>query len=412
MILVELRAKIKAHNSKLTLFVLVFMVIFIGGLPSILADIYVPALPSITHQLHSTASIIKLSITTFMLGCVISSLVGGPMADSIGTRKPLIIGMGIAVIGSFFIAHADSSNTFLLGRFIQGMGIGVLGGITRGLVQTAFKGKTRLAVMGYAALGIGLAPSIAPSLGGAYLQNHDWHALFNMLAFSCGIVAIITWLALPETKTEAQRQQCAGLTVMQKYWRLLCCRHYLISVLISACAFAGIYDFYTISPYLLQNSFHLSHMQYLTYTLAATACMVIGRFCNVVLLRYVPSSTLVRLCTKVFLVSGVLAVTTAFISSSSAALLVAPYCLFFIASSILFSNCSVVAFFNNKDIAGTAGCFFNVIRMIATLIVSFIVSVAPQNHGHAMGLIFLTLAAVSTMAMSMLPKDKQYSLIK
>src|SRR6185312_12823563 len=108
------------NSNNLLFFVLILAVC----LTQFAADIYAPSLPAIAVSLHTPIHLAQWSMAIYMLGVALSQIIYGPLSDGIGRKKPMVIGLGIMLIGSFICLFAPTIELLITGRFIQGCGAG------------------------------------------------------------------------------------------------------------------------------------------------------------------------------------------------------------------------------------------------------------------------------------------------
>jgi MFS transporter, DHA1 family, multidrug resistance protein len=141
-----------------------------SAVPPFATDMYTPAFPRVTADLASSASLVGLTLTTFFLGMALGQLLGGPLSDQRGRRMPIIAGGLICTLGAVGCALAPSIGFLVVSRVVQGFGGGLAAVVARAVVDVA-KGDRLAKVMSIMmALG-GLAPMIAPVLGGLVLTS-------------------------------------------------------------------------------------------------------------------------------------------------------------------------------------------------------------------------------------------------
>jgi MFS transporter, DHA1 family, multidrug resistance protein len=140
-----------------------------SAVPPFATDMYTPAFPRVTSELATSASLVGLTLTTFFLGMALGQLLGGPLSDQRGRRKPMIVGGLICTLGAVGCALAPSIGLLIVFRVVQGFGGGFAAVVARAVVVDVAKGDVLAKVMSIMmALG-GLAPMVAPVLGGAVL---------------------------------------------------------------------------------------------------------------------------------------------------------------------------------------------------------------------------------------------------
>ena len=150
-----------------------------SAVPPFATDTYTPAFPHVTADLGTTASAVGLTLTLFFLGFGGGQLVGGPLSDRYGRRMPMIVGGIVCTLGGIGCALAPSIEVLVAMRLVQGVGGGIAATVARAVVIDVARGEQLARVMSLLmALG-GLAPAIAPVIGGLVLTfGGTWHLIF------------------------------------------------------------------------------------------------------------------------------------------------------------------------------------------------------------------------------------------
>ena len=150
-----------------------------SAVPPFATDMYTPAFPQVTADLATSASLVGLTLTTFFLGMALGQLLGGPLSDQRGRRMPMIVGGLICTLGAVGCALAPSIWFLIVFRVVQGFGGGLAAVVARAVVVDVAKGDLLAKVMSIMmALG-GLAPMVAPVVGGAVLTlGGTWRTVF------------------------------------------------------------------------------------------------------------------------------------------------------------------------------------------------------------------------------------------
>ena len=112
-----------------------FFILFFLALPQFAIDLYLPSLPSMVHVLHSNISTVQLTVSLYMVGIAASTLFYGPISDSVGRKPVIIFASVIAVLGSLLCALSQTIDVLLIGRFIQGLGMGFGAGLSRAVLR-------------------------------------------------------------------------------------------------------------------------------------------------------------------------------------------------------------------------------------------------------------------------------------
>jgi DHA1 family bicyclomycin/chloramphenicol resistance-like MFS transporter len=172
------------------------------GLLSMIApfatDMYLPAFPELASDLAVTPSIVQLTLTVFLVGLAFGQLIFGPLSDRLGRKPPLIAGALVCTVASAAAALAPTAELLLGARFVQGLSgaAGVV--IARAVVSDVFHGPRAAGVYSLLGVIVGIAPVVAPLVGGLLAQPLGWRGLLWVLAALTGAM-LVAAIALPET---------------------------------------------------------------------------------------------------------------------------------------------------------------------------------------------------------------------
>ncbi|QTS83866.1 multidrug effflux MFS transporter [Coxiella endosymbiont of Amblyomma nuttalli] len=181
---------------------LAFIILLMAPLSGVGIDIYTPSLPVITHYFAVKASLIKLTLSVYLLGLGFGQFIFGILSDSFGRRRLLLSGMIIYILVSASIAISFNISMLLTLRFLQGLITGVPAVIYRSIMMDCFKGSSLKQITGNASIIWALGPIIAPLIG-SYLQHYfNWQANFYFLCIYGFILLLLVYFFLPETILE------------------------------------------------------------------------------------------------------------------------------------------------------------------------------------------------------------------
>ena len=193
----------------------VVVIASIMALNPLAMDMMLPALPDIATAFHITeANRPQEVLSTFLIGFGIGQFVMGPLSDRFGRRAVLIDGMALYCIASIIAVTAQSFETLLLARALQGFGTSATRVIATSIVRDCYAGRRMASVMSLAMMVFIAVPVIAPSLGQAVLLFGQWRGIFLVLLLY-GFVALV-WNAMrmPETLPESERRSLAVRDVL------------------------------------------------------------------------------------------------------------------------------------------------------------------------------------------------------
>ncbi|GII89659.1 Bcr/CflA family drug resistance efflux transporter [Sphaerisporangium siamense] len=169
-------------------------------------DLYLPAMPDLARMLGTSDSLAQLTISACLVGLAVGQLVAGPLSDRVGRRWPLLIGVILFTLTSVLCALATSIWVLLVLRLLQGLcgAAGVV--IARAIVRDMFEGHRTAKAFSHLMLITGVAPIVAPLLGGQILRFTDWRGLFVGLGAISLLILLGCVLVLRETHPPHLRQ--------------------------------------------------------------------------------------------------------------------------------------------------------------------------------------------------------------
>lgn len=183
-------------NAKL----IIYLVSFAAFLGPFTQNIYVPILPEIQKDFHTTSFLINMSLSAFTVTLAVMQMVYGPLIDTKGRRRILLAGILIYIGASVGCAFSPSISWFLLFRVLQAAGIAAGSIVATTVISDLFEGKQRGRAMGVFQMLVSLGPVLGPVIGGWVGEHMGYWGVFMVLA----ITGVLTWLAntryLPETK--------------------------------------------------------------------------------------------------------------------------------------------------------------------------------------------------------------------
>ncbi|MEU1310866.1 multidrug effflux MFS transporter [Streptomyces cinnamoneus] len=233
----------------------------LGGLtalPPLSMDMYLPALPEVTDALHSPAATVQLTLTACLMGMALGQLVVGPMSDKWGRRRPLLAGMVLYVLATAVCAFAPSATLLIAFRLVQGLAgaAGIV--IARAVVRDLYDGVAMARFFSTLMLISGVAPVVAPLIGGQILRLTDWRGVFVVLTAVGVVLTAVVWKWLDETLPPADRH-AGGLGQALRTMRgLLADRVFTGYMLAGGFAFAALFAYIAASPFVVQDIYGAS----------------------------------------------------------------------------------------------------------------------------------------------------------
>lgn len=211
-------------------------------------DFYLPAFPAMAAAFGTDEKHVQMTLASYFLGLSLGQLAYGPVADRFGRRIPLLVGVTLFTLASLACAFAPSLDGLIAARFVQALGgcAGMV--ISRAVVSDKCDAVGSAKVFSQLMLVMGLAPILAPMLGGMLVNLHGWQSIFIALTAFSALSALAVALGLPESLPANQpRQPLSG--ALRQYGRLLADKVFLGHALTGGIAIAGMFAYIAGSPF-------------------------------------------------------------------------------------------------------------------------------------------------------------------
>jgi DHA1 family bicyclomycin/chloramphenicol resistance-like MFS transporter len=230
----------------------------LGGLTAmgpLAIDMYLPALPSIARDLGASPALVQASLAAYFIGIALGQAAYGPFSDWAGRKPALYLGLGVFTLSSIACAVTPRVELLIACRFLQALGGCSPLVVPRAIVRDHFDHQAAVRALSALILVMGLAPILAPLIGGQLLVRWGWRAIFWLLA-GYGVVSVaVVGLALPESLPVASRRAQPPAQVLATYRRLLGDRAYMGWVLSGGMIFAGLLAYISGSPFVFIELF-------------------------------------------------------------------------------------------------------------------------------------------------------------
>ncbi|CCQ13920.1 Multidrug resistance transporter, MFS superfamily [Rhodococcus sp. AW25M09] len=272
-------------------------------------DMYLPALPAIADDLNTPSSAVQLTLAGTLVGLALGQLVIGPLSDIVGRRLPLIVGTGVHILAS--AACIVAPNIAVLGglRVVQGLGAAAAAVVAMAIVRDLFSGRAAATVLSRLMLVMGVAPVLAPSLGGAVLLVGSWRLVFAALAIMGVALMTLAIVSLRETLPPERRRARGVMPVLRTYRSLLRDAEFVVLVLVAALAMASLFAYIAGSAFVLQEEFGLDEQQFALVFAAGAISLIGASQLNVILLgRFAPAQVVLSALICAVVAGGVMAV--------------------------------------------------------------------------------------------------------
>ncbi|OKX84722.1 multidrug effflux MFS transporter [Corynebacterium glutamicum] len=225
-------------------------------------DMYLPAMPGIAADLGTTAPMVQFTLSSFMAGMAIGQLIIGPLSDQLGRKGLLVAGAVAALIASAVCALAPSISVLIIARLVQGLGGGACVVIARAIVPDLERGQK--AAQAFALLMIiqGIAPVVAPLIGGVLVGPFDWRGIFWALALVNFAQLLVAVLQIKESKPVEERTAAGLGGMLSNYVFVLKNPQFLAYAFTLGLSFGAMFSYISASPFVLQDQMGIPVLLY------------------------------------------------------------------------------------------------------------------------------------------------------
>ncbi len=236
-----------------------FLTIFLGvmsAMAPLSTDMYLPALPELSSDFGISASVTQMTLTMTMIGMATGQMIMGPVSDRYGRKGPLLAGMAVFALTALGCATVPDIRAFLVLRFLMGFAgaSGIV--IARAIARDVAEGVELTRFFAILMMVNGLAPILAPVIGGQVLLFSDWRGIFVLL-IAVGLVQSGATMVYRETLPQEKRIARLGAS-FQKFPQLLHDKYFMGHCLTQCFVFGAFFSYIAGASFLFQNIYHVT----------------------------------------------------------------------------------------------------------------------------------------------------------
>lgn len=225
-------------------------------------DAYLPAFASMAADLQATPVQMQQTLSAYLLGFAAMNLFHGALADSFGRRPVVLTGIAVFTLASLGCALSSSIGMLVACRALQGLSAGAGMVVSRVIVRDLFPPVEAQRMLSQITLWFGLAPALAPLVGGLLLGVAGWHAIFWLLVAFGSALWLVNWRLLPETLDPQRVQPFRPLPLLRGYAQMVSSARFLALVVASGIPFNGMFLYVLSAPVFLGRHLQLAPTQF------------------------------------------------------------------------------------------------------------------------------------------------------
>lgn len=349
-------------------------------------DLYLPALPELADDLHAGASASQLTITTCLLGLAVGQLAAGPLSDRLGRRAPLMVGLVAYVLTSAACAFAPSVWALLVLRLLQGLAgaAGIV--IARAVARDLYSGRPLVVFFARLQLVSGLAPVVAPVLGGQLVKVMNWRGVFGVLTGLGLVLVAAAWWGLPESLPADRRLRRGLRATLGGFGELARDRFFVGAGLSSGLAGASMFAYIAGATFVLQRLYHLSPQGFsFVFGSNSIGLMLMSQVGGRLVRRIAPGRLLAA--GLVLNTLGSFGVLTSMLAGFGVQALVVSLFVMVSSLGLVFPNAMALALADHGAQAGTASSLLGLGQYAVGALVAPLVGIAGAQTGVPLGVV-------------------------
>lgn len=369
----------------------VVFIAIIGAFSSLVNDMYLPTIPAMMREFHTTPSMTQMGLSMAMLGMGIGSVLWGSLSDHFGRKPILIISLLIFAVSTGVALLSPDITFFVAVRLVQGFGAGGAMVLSTSIPADVFAGRQLGKLMGIVGAINGIAPAAGPLLGGFLANRVGWQGIFVVL-LAIGIGMTIWTTRTNETLPPARRIAARRLSdYLKSYRTMLLNGRFMIYVVIKALGIALLYAYISSGPFIIQDHYHFSALTFgiifgANALAIAAGAMLAPRF------RIMKQAMVVGTVGMFLLSLGMAAVMWYELPFWAYELVAVPLVL---CLGMIFSSANTLAMDVGRADAGTSSAILGVVKYILAAIVSPLCGLGNLMHSSAV--VVIVTAAIALL---------------
>jgi MFS transporter, DHA1 family, multidrug resistance protein len=364
-------------------------------------DLYLPALPQLGLDLAASQQQVAVTITAFFLGLAVGQVQAGALSDTHGRRRPLLAGLLLYTLATVACALAPTIHLLVAARFVQGIGGAAGMAISNAAVTDIVRGREAARLLSRLAMIGGVAPVIAPLVGGQLLRVVSWRGLFVVLT-AIGLVLFLAVLTgLPESLPRERRSSAGVGTLLRGLLALTRDPRFMGFAVTSALSFAGFFAYLAGSSFVYQGVYGVSPAVFsLLFAVNAIGMLGASELNHRLLARFTPAQVL-AVALVVNAVAGVIVLAVLLAGELPLWALAAPLFALVASMGLIIPDSTALALSLHPDTAGKASAYFGTLRLGLGALATPLVGLSGGMEGVSMGLVIAGAGLLALVAFAL-----------
>jgi MFS transporter, DHA1 family, multidrug resistance protein len=374
-------------------------VMLVSGIAPLATDMYVPAFPAVVHDLSTSAALVQLTLTTFFLGMATGQLIGGPVSDARGRRRPLVLALAVLTAASIACAFAPSISFMLIARLAQGLSGGWAMVIARSIIVDLASGASLVRDLNLVAGVSGIAPIVGPLMGGIILQLWHWRLSFWVVAALSLLMVVAVLAGVPES-LPPQRRHGGGLAaVARPIGSVLRHRRFVAFLITFAVSMGVTFAYVATSAFILESMNGVAPIAYSIDFATNAVGLTVVTLLSARLADRVPAPRLIAVGLVATAAAGLALLIGAICLGTPLWLAIISFFVLMSAQGLVGPNAGAVASDEVPDHPGTGSALLGGLQWSMAGLIAPLAGLGGDRTAVPMSLIIIILAAVALLAL-------------
>src|SRR5687768_18602403 len=372
-------------------------------------DMYLPALPTIAREMHSTVAAVQVSLAMYFVGIACGQAFYGPLSDRWGRKRALYFGLVLFALSSVGCALVHNVGSLIALRFLQALGGCAPLVVPRAVVRDYFDQRGSVRMLSVLMLVMGLAPILAPLIGGQLLVNFGWRSIFWILAAYGAFWLVIVAAFLHESLPPARRRRQRAADVLAVYGRLLRDRAYIGYVVSGGLIFSGLLAYIAGSPFVIIDLFDVPPERYGLFFGTNAIGIIAASQINRWLANRYDARRIVSVVLPVAMTAGAVLLFDAYSGFGGFAGILVPLFCFIACHGFVMPNTTALAMAPHGSVAGSASALLGTLQFVLGATAGTLVGVLGNGTAVPLAAVIAGCGAAAFATYQTLPRPGRRS---
>ena len=371
---------------------------FLTAVGPLSTDMYLPAFPAIEASFGEPAGTAQITLASWFAGLAVGQITQGTLADRLGRRAPLLVGLALYTLASAGCAMAPNLLWLTLLRAVAAFAGSASMVLPRAIVRDLADGHAAARLMSQLMLVMGVAPILAPTLGGLMLGFASWHLIFWFAAAHGAVALLLVWRMLPETLPPRFRVRLGLGGLLARYGSIARESTFFLNASIGGCAMFSMFAYLGGSPPVYIQYFGVSPTMFGVLFGSCAGGFILGTQLNPRLLRRVGPFRVLRIAVRMGFVANLILAGFAFMGGFGLFSVFLPILLMMCSMGFVLPNTTVGALSRHSAHAGSASALMGTIQFLLAAVSGSVVGLLTDGTARPMAALMMVGSVCAVLA--------------